>query len=338
MLASYRIQNVKNNNILVTGGAGYIGSVTAEELLKAGYSVVVLDNLSEGHREAVPKGVPFYQGNVGDAALLARIFSEHKIAAVMHFAALALVGESVKYPERYHENNVVQTVTLLDSMREHDVTTFIFSSSCSVFGEPRHLPITEDHPQAPINPYGETKLEVERILRERQEQYGLRSCSLRYFNAAGATARNGEDRKMETHLIPLVLDTALGKRERVEIYGTDYPTPDGTCIRDYIHVVDLARAHIGALDYLAAHPAGSFNLGNGIGYSVKQVVETAGKITGRVIPAVERARRPGDPARLVGSSELAQKELRWKIRYPELESIIESAWRWRREHPEGYSS
>ncbi|MBU0579657.1 MAG: UDP-glucose 4-epimerase GalE [Candidatus Margulisbacteria bacterium] len=324
-------------NILVTGGAGYIGSIAVEELLKVGYQVVVLDNLSEGHRQAIPENVPFYHGNVGDKILLQKIFSEQKIDCVMHFAALALVGESVKYPEKYRENNVLQTLILLDTMVENKILNFIFSSSCAIFGEPSQIPMKEDDPKNPINPYGTNKLEVEKNLKELNKKHGLKACALRYFNAAGATEKCGEDRKVETHLIPLVLDTALDKRKSIHIFGTDYPTPDGTCIRDYIHVLDLIQAHILAIDYLKNNELGFFNLGNGQGYSVKEVIETSREITGHAIPAEEKPRRPGDPARLVGSAELAKKKLGWEPKYPQLDKIIESAWEWRQQHPKGYS-
>jgi UDP-glucose 4-epimerase len=323
-------------NILVTGGAGYIGSITIEKLLEQGHKVIVLDNLSEGHKAALPADIPFYNNNVGDQPALNKIFSEHNISTVVHFAALALVGESMNDPEGYYENNVAQTNIMLDKMKEYKIPKFIFSSSCAIFGEPAKNPITEDLAKKPINPYGETKLEVEKELLKRQQEYGLKFCALRYFNAAGASLKHGEDRRLETHLIPLVLDTALGKRENISIFGTDYPTPDGSCVRAYIHVFALAAAHIAGIKYLENNDHGYFNLGNGKGYSVKEVIETARLITGHPLPAIEEARRPGDPATLVGSSALAIKELDWQPKLPELAKIIESAWNWRKAHPQGY--
>ncbi len=319
----------------MTGGAGYIGSVTVESLLQEGYRVTVLDDLSEGHRQAVPGKVPFYQGNIGDTDLLHTLFSEQHIDTVMHFAALALVRESVKEPERYRENNVTRTLRLLESMQAHHIRRFIFSSSCAIFGEARYVPIDEQHPKIPINPYGETKLAIEEHLERHAAE--LSYCMFRYFNAAGATELNGEDRKLETHIIPLLLKIAEGAVDTFDILGTDHDTPDGTCIRDYLHVRDIARAHVLGLQYLDMHTHGAFNLGNGNGFSVREVIAAAQKVTGRTIKTRERPRAAGDPARLVASAARAQSTLGWQPAYPELERIIESAWKWRQTHPNGYT-
>jgi UDP-glucose 4-epimerase len=323
--------------VLVTGGAGYIGSVAVEDLADRGEQVVVLDNLVYGHREAVAEGVPFYEGSIGDKSLIKRILSEHDIDACMHFSAYAYVGESVKEPAKYFQNNFVETLHLLDALREGGVNKFIFSSTCATYGVPQHIPIDEDHPQWPINPYGWTKLMVERVMDAYDTAYGLKFVSLRYFNAAGATKAYGEDHDPETHLIPLVLKAALRKVPKVSVYGNDYDTPDGTAIRDYIHVSDLSSAHLLALDHLRAGKQSEFiNLGNGNGYSVRQVIDTAKKVTGRDIPIEDAPRRAGDPPQLVGDSRKAREVLGWKPQFPELEKIIESAWNWHQEHPDGY--
>ncbi|HIK18167.1 MAG TPA: UDP-glucose 4-epimerase GalE [Leptolyngbyaceae cyanobacterium M33_DOE_097] len=319
--------------ILVTGGAGYIGSHGVLALQRAGYRVVVLDNLVYGHRDIVDNvlKVDFIEGDTNDRALLDKIFADYNIGAVIHFAAYAYVGESVSEPDKYYRNNVVGTLTLLEAMVAAGIDKFVFSSTCATYGIPKTVPIPEDHPQSPINPYGMTKLMVERILADFGVAYGLRSVCFRYFNAAGADplGRLGEDHNPETHLIPLVLQTALGIRQAISIFGTDYPTPDGTCIRDYIHVCDLADAHVLGLQYLIDGGASTvFNLGNGSGFSVKQVIDTARAITGCEIPAVECDRRPGDPPALVGSSERAIQTLGWKPVYPDIESIITHAWNW----------
>ena len=321
--------------ILVTGGAGYIGSHAVLALKRAGYGVVILDNLVYGHRDLVEKvlQVELIVGDTNDRLLLDELFASHPIAAVMHFSAYAYVGESVTDPDKYYRNNVVGTLTLLEAMLAASVKHFVFSSTCATYGVPKGVPISEDHPQNPINPYGMTKLMVERILADFDIAYGLKSVYFRYFNAAGADPDGllGEDHNPETHLIPLVLMTALGKRESVSIFGTDYPTSDGTCIRDYIHVTDLADAHVLGLEYLLQGGDTSvFNLGNGNGFSVKQVIDTSSLVTGRNIKVVESDRRPGDPPILVGSSDKARKILGWKPQYPDLREIVTHAWQWHR--------
>ncbi|MFB2920564.1 MULTISPECIES: UDP-glucose 4-epimerase GalE [Aerosakkonema] len=319
--------------ILVTGGAGYIGSHAVLALQRAGYDVVILDNLIYGHRDLVEKvlQVELVVGDTSDRPLLDRLFSRLNIAAVMHFAAFAYVGESVTDPAKYYRNNVYGTLTLLEAMLAAGVKKFVFSSTCATYGVPQILPLPEDHPQNPINPYGASKLMVERILSDFDAAYDLKSVCFRYFNAAGADPDGllGEDHNPETHLIPLVLQTALGKRESVSVFGTDYPTPDGTCIRDYIHVNDLAAAHVLGLKYLLeSGDSAVFNLGNGGGFSVKETIETARGITGREIKAIECDRRPGDPPVLVGSSDKARQILGWNPQYPDLSDIISHAWKW----------
>lgn len=318
--------------ILVTGGAGYIGSHAVMALQRAGYKVVVLDNLVYGHQDLVEKlQVELIVGDTNDRVLLDELFATKTIAAVMHFSAYAYVGESVTEPAKYYRNNVIGTLTLLEAMLAASVDKFVFSSSCATYGVPHQIPLTEDHPQNPINPYGATKLMVERILQDFSPAYGLKSVCFRYFNAAGADPNGllGEDHNPETHLIPLVLQTALGQRESVSIYGTDYPTADGTCIRDYIHVTDLADAHILGLEYLIqGGDTTVFNLGNGNGFSVKQVIDTAKTVTGKGIKVENSDRRPGDPPILVGSSEKARKILGWKPQYSDLKDIISHAWGW----------
>ncbi len=316
--------------VLVTGGAGYIGAHAVRELKKAGYEVVILDNLVYGHRE-LAQGERLIVGDLENRALLEQLFAEHRFEAVMHFAAYAYVGESVENPAKYYRNNVAATLNLLDAMREAKVNRFIFSSTCATYGEPKEVPIPESHPQHPINPYGASKLMVERILADYSKAYSLKYVALRYFNAAGAdeSGEIGEDHNPETHLIPLVLDAALGRRKHITIYGTDYDTPDGTCIRDYIHVTDLANAHVLGLKYLEnGGESDVFNLGNGNGFSVREVIETARKVTGREIPVVEGARRAGDPAQLIGSAEKAKKMLGWNPKFNQLETIIATAWKW----------
>lgn len=319
--------------VLVTGGAGYIGSHAVLALKQAGYEVVILDNLVYGHRdiaEAVLK-VELVVGDTGDRTLLDQLFASREIAAVMHFAAFAYVGESVTDPAKYYHNNFVGTLTLLEAMLAASIKTFVFSSTCATYGVPQEVPIPENHPQNPINPYGATKLMVERVLQDFHQAYDFKSVCFRYFNAAGADpeGRLGEDHNPETHLIPLVLLTALGQRQSVSIFGTDYPTPDGTCIRDYIHVADLAQAHVLGLDYLLkGGETTAFNLGNGNGFSVREVIETARQVTGREIPAIECDRRPGDPPALVGSSDLARTVLGWNPQYADLNVILTHAWNW----------
>ncbi|KGF72870.1 UDP-galactose-4-epimerase [Neosynechococcus sphagnicola sy1] len=319
--------------ILVTGGAGYIGSHAVLALQRAGYGVVILDNLVYGHRDLVASvlKVPLIVGDTCDRPLLDQIFANYSIAAVMHFAAYTYVGESVTDPAKYYRNNVLGTLTLLEAMQAAAVDHFVFSSTCATYGLPQTIPLTEAHPQQPINPYGRSKLMVEQMLADFDRAYGLQSVYFRYFNAAGADPSGclGEDHQPETHLIPLVLLTALGKRERVTIFGTDYPTPDGTCIRDYIHVSDLATAHILGLEYLLQGGATTaFNLGNGSGFSVRQVIDTAQQVTGREIPVQYSDRRAGDPPVLIGSSHKASTVLGWVPRFPELADIIAHAWNW----------
>ena len=319
--------------ILVTGGAGYIGSHAVKALQRAGYGVVVLDNLVYGHRDIVEEvlKVELVVGDTSDRPFLDRLFSTHHIDAVMHFSAYAYVGESVTDPAKYYRNNVIGTLTLLEAMMAASVKKFVFSSTCATYGVPNIVPIPEDHPQDPINPYGATKLMVERILADFDPAYDFKSVCFRYFNAAGADPDGllGEDHNPETHLIPLVLMTAMGKRESISIFGTDYPTPDGTCIRDYIHVSDLADAHILGLEYLlGGGNSTAFNLGNGLGFSVKEVIDAAREITGREIKVIECDRRPGDPPALVGSSDKARTILGWQPQYPDIKDILSHAWKW----------
>ncbi len=319
--------------VLVTGGAGYIGAHGVRQLQRAGYSTLVVDNLIYGHLDFAQKS-QYLIGDLQDSEFVHAIFEEHDIGAVMHFAAYAYVGESVKEPAKYYRNNVVATLNLLDAMRKHGVKKFIFSSTCATYGEPEEMPIPETHPQRPINPYGRSKLMVEQILRDYDAAYGIKFVSLRYFNAAGADPEGGigEDHTPETHLIPLLLDVALGRRPFITIYGDDYPTPDGTCIRDYIHVTDLAQAHVLGLKYLeAGGESEAFNLGNGSGFSVKEVHAMAERITGKPIKAIIGERRAGDPARLIGSAEKAKHVLGWRPQLADLESIIRTAWQWHQE-------
>ncbi len=324
--------------VLVTGGAGYIGSVTAERFREKGKSVVVIDDLRRGHRSAVDADVPFYRGQVGDRALLTRIISEHKIEACVHFAALAYVGESVSEPAKYFENNVAQGIALLDVLVSAGVRRMVFSSTCATYGEPKEIPIAETCPQWPVNPYGWSKLMIERMLDSYDKSYGLEFVALRYFNAAGATKRRGEHHEPESHLVPNVLSAALGEARELAVFGNDYPTPDGTAIRDYVHVADLAEAHIRALDYLErTGKSDFFNLGTGHGYSVLEVTECARKVTGSPIPIRIAARRPGDPPKLVADAAKAQATLRWKPAASDLASILRSQWEWRRKHPRGYA-
>ncbi|MFW2439061.1 MAG: UDP-glucose 4-epimerase GalE [Arenicellales bacterium] len=317
-------------NILVTGGAGYIGSHACKALAKAGYTPIAYDNLVYGHEWAVKWG-PFEQGDILDRERLDEIIKQYQPAAIMHFAAYAYVGESVDEPGKYYRNNVVGSLTLLEAMRDNDISNFIFSSTCATYGEPEQIPIPEDHKQSPINPYGYSKLMIEQMLSDFDVAHGLKSVSLRYFNAAGADPEGdiGEDHDPETHLIPLVLDAAIGKRENITIFGDDYDTEDGTCIRDYIHVTDLADAHVKALKYLEeGGKTTKFNLGNGKGFSVKEVIDTAKEVTGKEIPVEMGPRRPGDPPRLVGDAERIRKELNWHPKYDDLETIIKTAWEW----------
>jgi UDP-glucose 4-epimerase len=330
--------NTNGMSVLVTGGAGYIGSVAVEMLLDAGHSVAVYDNLVKGHRGAVDSRARFIEGDLADLMLLEKTLSDNKVDAVMHFAAHSLVGESMENPAKYFDNNVSTGLTLLEAMGRTGVKIMVFSSSCATYGMPQGDYLRETDPQDPINPYGESKLLYERMLRWFGELKGLKYISLRYFNAAGASEKFGEVHDPETHVIPLVLQVALGQRQQVEIFGEDYPTPDGTAIRDYIHVIDLAKAHLLALNWLAeGGESGAFNLGNGSGFSVKEVIETARKVTGHAIPAKIGPRRPGDPPRLVASSEGGIKtKLGWQPKYPDLVDIIKTAWDWHRSHPLGY--
>jgi len=319
-----------SKQILVAGGAGYIGSYMVKMLARHGYEPVVIDNLSRGHKELVVAG-KFIEGDLLDKALLQRLFSEHNIEAVFHFAALAYVGESIKYPSLYYKNNVCATWNLLDQMVRHRVPYFIFSSTCATYGEPKWLPLTENHPQNPISPYGRTKLAIEWMLEDFWQAYGLKYINLRYFNAAGADPDGevGEWHEPETHLIPNILLSLLSENRLLEVYGNDYPTPDGTCIRDYIHIHDLCYAHLLALNYLMdGGKPDSFNLGNGEGYSIVEIIRATEKITGEKVNFEYRERRPGDPARLVGSAEKAKRILGWKPEYPEIDVIIDTAWKW----------
>ncbi|WP_347491605.1 UDP-glucose 4-epimerase GalE [Desulfoscipio sp. XC116] len=327
-------------NILVTGGAGYIGSHVVKELLQRDYKVVTLDNLSKGHRDAVAGGM-FVQGDCGNRALVSELVKKNQINAVVHLAADSLVGESMTRPDKYCRNNLGNGVEFLTALVEAGVRQFILSSTAAVYGEPEYTPIDEAHPACPVNVYGGTKLMLEQILSWYERAYGLRYVSLRYFNAAGADLNGniGEDHNPETHLIPLVIQAAMGKRDKVAIYGTDYPTPDGTCLRDYIHVSDLAVAHILALEALqAGEPSAVYNLGNGQGYSVREVVDAVRRVTGRNFIVEEGPPREGDPAVLVASPHKIKKCLNWQPRYGELEDIVRTAWKWHSSHPDGYGS
>lgn len=323
--------------VLVTGGAGYIGSVVTEELVNDGHEVVVYDNLVKGHREAVGSGARFVQGDLLDSATLRQTLKDNSIEAVIHMAAYSLVGESCEHPSKYYQNNVVAGLVLIDTMLECDVKKIVFSSTAATYGEPESQPIFETARNNPTNPYGESKLAFEHAMSWYERAYGLRSVSLRYFNAAGASEKCGEDHDPESHIIPIALQVATGKRQQVEIYGDDYPTPDGTCLRDYIHVIDLARAHILALGIFGEGKSRIYNLGcGGNGYSVREVIEMARQVTGKEIPARIGPRRAGDPAVLIASSDRIKSELGWEPRYQDLRVIIESAWRWMESHPNGY--
>lgn len=322
--------------ILVTGGAGYIGSICVEELVRQNHEVVVIDNLQEGHRKAVVPEARFIQGDVGDRRTLDEIFSGQEIAAVMHFAALATIELSMRDPFPCFENNIVSGLTLLEAMRRFRCTKMIFSSSASVFGNPESLPIDEKHPINPINAYGESKAIFERILDWYSSAYGFKINSFRYFNAAGASECLGEDHRNESHLIPLLIRTALGKRDKIGIFGSDYETKDGTCVRDYIHVRDIALAHILALDNLNRKPNEKYNLANGNGFTNLEVLRTVEKISGKTIPFELMDRRPGDPDRLVASAQKVRQDLGWNPSYASLEDIVSSAWEWHLAHPDGY--
>jgi UDP-glucose 4-epimerase len=321
-------------NVFVTGGAGYIGSICTEELLNAGHTVTVFDNLTEGHRSAVDPRAKFIEGCLRNSALVKQSLKDTRADAIMHFAASALVGESMTDPKKYFHNNMVNALKLADAAVECGVKKFVFSSTCATYGPPDKIPMTEDLPQRPINPYGEAKLMFEKVLIWYSQIYKLEFIAFRYFNAAGASEKFGEHHRIETHLIPNVLQVALDQKTHVEIFGTDYPTPDGTCIRDYIHIKDLAQAHI-----LGLQPGktGFFNLGNGDGYSVKEVIAMCEKISGKKIPAVEKPRRAGDPPRLVAAANKAFNELGWKPQFPKLDDIVATAWAWHVKHPTGYA-
>ncbi len=325
--------------VLVVGGAGYIGSHCVRQLEAAGHVPVVLDNLSLGHREAVAPHIAFYKENLGDKEAVRKVLAKEKIELVMHFAAYAQVGESVDKPMMYYMNNVVATLNLLETMMEEGVKKFVFSSTCATYGEPQRLPIVETLPQAPVSPYGQTKLDIEKALLSFAHAYGLSFSAFRYFNAAGAAEDGsiGEDHTPETHLIPVVIEAAMGKRKEVKIFGTDYPTPDGTCLRDYVHVDDLSRAHIAVFDKLNTPGTKLFyNLGTGTPFSVRQIITAVEKVTKLKVPVVEAPLRPGDPPALYADSSKAQKELGWKIKFTDPEMIIETAWRWHKNHPNGY--
>ena len=324
--------------VLVTGGAGYIGSVVAEQLLKAGHQVTVFDNLCRGHRAAVPKGAELIVGELSDREKVTELFRVHGFEAVLHFAAFIEAGESMKTPEAFFRNNTANTLTLLETMLKSKVNRLVFSSTAALYGNPVRTPMEEDDALEPTNVYGESKLLVERMLQWFHRIHGLRYASLRYFNAAGAAAPDhGEAHQPETHLIPRILSVALGRQKHIEIFGTDYPTPDGTCVRDYIHVSDLAEAHLLALDALERSGRLIYNLGNGQGFSVREVIDEARHITGRTIAVVESPRRAGDPAILIASSEKIRRELHWQPKFPKLGDILKSAWEWHKSFPDGYS-
>jgi UDP-glucose 4-epimerase len=322
--------------VLVTGGAGYIGSVITSELLRAGHNTVVYDNLSNGHASAVSSAAEFVEGDIADAEKLAGVIRANQVDSVIHCAALIEAGESMKVPERFFRNNTASTLTLLETMLANRVKRFVFSSTAALYGEPENTPIRETDPLRPTNAYGESKLLVERMLDWFHRIHGFRYASLRYFNAAGAAGKLGESHHPESHLIPIILQVALGQREAISIYGTDYPTKDGTCVRDYIHVLDLAQAHVLALQALESKTQLIYNLGNGLGFTVREVIDVARAVTGKSIPAVESPRRAGDPAVLVASSEKIKRELDWKPQYADLATIISTAWEWHRAHPSGY--
>jgi len=325
-----------SQRVLVTGGAGYIGSILVDQLLERDYSVFVLDDLSRGHVEAVARGARFVQGNVGNRELVEALLERERIESVVHLAAFALVAESVAEPQKYVTNNVTAARVLLDALGRAGVKRFVFSSSCAVYGHPAKVPITEDTPQRPVNPYGETKRDLEKLLAESAARHGFGVVSLRYFNAAGATQRLGEDHDPETHLIPNVLAVALGKQAAVNVYGTDYPTPDGTAVRDYVHVVDIADAHVRALETPLDGGPVALNLGTGGGQSVQAVIDAAQRVTGKKLKTSPQPRRPGDPPELVAAVDRAAAVLGWRASRSSLEGILESAWRWHRTHPQGY--
>jgi UDP-glucose 4-epimerase len=327
-------------NVLVVGGAGYIGSHCVRQLAAAGHRPVVLDNLAYGHRSAVAPMVPFYESGLGDEAAVRNVLRTEHIGLVMHFAAYCYVGESVTDPLKYYLNNVGATLHLLQAMRDCGVGQFVFSSTCATYGAPASLPLVETMPQQPINPYGQTKLDVENVLKALAHAHGLSFAAFRYFNAAGAAEDGsiGEDHDPETHLIPLAIDAAVGRRPPLQLFGTDYPTPDGTCLRDYVHVDDLSRAHIAVFDRLVTPGAMLFyNLGTGRPTSNRKVIRAVEKISGRRVPVIEASRRAGDPPALYADSSLAQRELGWKVKFPDIESIVATAWQWHSRHPQGFA-
>lgn len=325
--------------VLVVGGAGYVGSHTVKLLRSLGHTIWVFDNISRGHRESVPRDI-LIEGNLSDRSMLMRILREKEIEAVMHFAAFALVGESVQHPAMYYQNNVTATLELMEAMRACGVWRFVFSSTTATYGQPEKMPIREDTPQNPINPYGFTKLVIERALSDYANAYGFGVAALRYFNASGASADAsiGEDHDPESHIIPIVLQVALGQRPNITVYGNDYATPDGTCVRDYIHVEDLATAHLAALMKLEPSSVLQLNLGTGVGHSVLQVIEACRKVTGHPIPSTFGPRRPGDPDCLIADSSKAKNVLAWQPKYVSIESIVQTAWNWHRSHPNGYAT
>jgi UDP-glucose 4-epimerase len=325
-------------HVFVTGGAGYIGSICSELLVSLGVNVIALDNLSEGNRAAVPPQALFYQADFGDPTLLDEIFSQHRIDAVMHFAGEALVEKSMKDPSPFYVTNVARGIILLDAMLRHGIKNLIFSSTCAVYGEPHIVPIPEDHPKSPVNPYGKSKLAFEEILGDYRNYAGLSYVSLRYFNVAGASHERGEARRHETHLVPLVLQAMQTASSHVEVFGTDYPTPDGTCIRDYVHPLDVAHAHFRALENINRVSGSTFNVGTGVGHSIREVIDTARKVTGTRISEKIMSRRPGDPAVLVASGENMRRQLGWQPGRSSLTEIITSAWAWKQSHPNGYGA
>jgi UDP-glucose 4-epimerase len=323
-------------HILLTGGAGYIGSICVEQFINTGHRITVFDNLSEGHRRAVDPRAELIVGDLQNRCDIEDALEKSKPDGVMHFAANALVGESMINPSKYFRNNVTAGVNLLDAMTAVGCRKFVFSSTCATFGVPERVPIDETTSQNPINPYGESKLMFEKVLRWYDEIHGLKYAALRYFNAAGASERYGEDHRIETHLIPNILKVALGQKPQVEVFGTDYPTPDGTCVRDYIHILDLAEAHMLALESLADGKSAKYNLGTGGGTSVREVIDACRKVTGRKIAVAEKPRRPGDPPRLIAGSEKIKSELGWKPKFQDISKIVESAWKWHLANPDGY--
>jgi UDP-glucose 4-epimerase len=324
-------------NILVTGAAGYIGSICSEVLISRGHHVIALDNLQEGHRAAVPPQATFCRVDLGVRSQIEEVFSQQKIDAVMHFAGEALVAKSVREPSTFYAANIACGVNLLDAMVRHNVKKLIFSSTAATYGEPQTVPIPEDHPKNPINPYGKSKLRFEEILSDYRGYTGLQYATLRYFNAAGASVERGEAHRTETHLIPRILDAALGAIPHLEVMGTDYPTPDGTCLRDYIHVLDIADSHLRALESIERVSGEAFNVGNSRGFSILEVLDAAERITGRKIPRKMSPRRPGDPAVLVASKDKLHRTLGWEAQHSTLEEIISSAWNWRQKHPHAYA-